>query len=42
MNMKIFEPFYLTHIDLCGPSSIKSIGGNKYILLIVDDFCRFT
>ena len=32
----------MLHIDLCGPSSIQSIGGNKYILVIVDDFSRFT
>ena len=28
-------------IDLCGPSAIESIGGNKYILVIVDDFSWF-
>lgn len=41
MNTKIVEPLELIHIDLCGPSSIESIGGNKYILVIFDDFSRF-
>ena len=41
MNTQIVEPLKLLHIDLCGPSSIESIGGNKYILVIVDDFSRF-
>ena len=42
INTKVVEPLKLLHIDLCGPSSIESIGGNKYILVIVDDFSRFT
>ena len=42
INTKVVEPLELLHIDLCGPSSIESIGGSKYILVIVDDFSRFT
>ena len=42
VNTKVIEPLELLHIDLCGPSAIESIGGNKYILVIVDDFSRFT
>ena len=38
INTTIVEPLELFHINLCGPSSIESIGGNKYILVIVDDF----
>ena len=38
LNTKVIEPLELLHIDLFGPSSIKSIGGSKYILVIVDDF----
>lgn len=38
MNNKIVEPLESLHMDLCGPSSIKSISGNKYILTIIDDF----
>ena len=29
INTKIIEPPELMHIDLCGPSTIKSICGNK-------------
>nr|XP_011459745.1 PREDICTED: uncharacterized protein LOC105350074 [Fragaria vesca subsp. vesca] len=32
----------LLHLDLVGPVETKSIGGRKYALVIVDDFCRFT
>ncbi|GKC95571.1 retrovirus-related pol polyprotein from transposon TNT 1-94, partial [Tanacetum coccineum] len=30
------------HMDLCGPMRVQSINGNKYILVIVDDYSRFT
>jgi transposase InsO family protein len=30
------------HIDLFGPIAYISIGGNKYGLVIVDDYSRFT
>ncbi|GJW53801.1 integrase, catalytic region, zinc finger, CCHC-type containing protein [Tanacetum coccineum] len=36
------EKFYLLHMDLCGPMRVQSIYGRKYILVIVDDFSRFT
>nr|GEX40634.1 hypothetical protein [Tanacetum cinerariifolium] len=36
------EKLYLLHIDLCGPMSVKSVNGKKYILVIVDDYSRFT
>ncbi|GJS60907.1 retrovirus-related pol polyprotein from transposon TNT 1-94 [Tanacetum coccineum] len=32
----------LLHMDLCGPMPIKSINGKKYILVIVDDYSRYT
>nr|GEU59544.1 hypothetical protein [Tanacetum cinerariifolium] len=32
----------LLHIDLCGPMQVASINGKKYILMIVDDYSRFT
>ncbi|GJT84112.1 retrovirus-related pol polyprotein from transposon TNT 1-94 [Tanacetum coccineum] len=32
----------LLHIDLCGPMRIVSINGKKYILVIVDDYSRYT
>ena len=42
MNTKVIELLELLHIDLCGPSTIESIGGNKYRHVIIDDFSRFT
>ncbi|GJZ68638.1 retrovirus-related pol polyprotein from transposon TNT 1-94 [Tanacetum coccineum] len=38
----IQEKLYLLHIDLCGPMRIKSINGKKCILVIVDEYLRFT
>jgi transposase InsO family protein len=31
----------LLHIDLCGPITPETSGGNKYFLLIVDDCTRW-
>nr|GEU80126.1 retrovirus-related Pol polyprotein from transposon TNT 1-94 [Tanacetum cinerariifolium] len=36
------EKLYLLHIDLCGPMRVTSVNGKKYILVIVDDYSRFT
>nr|GFA42701.1 putative ribonuclease H-like domain-containing protein [Tanacetum cinerariifolium] len=36
------EKLYLLHIDLYGPMHVESVNGKKYILLIVDDYSRFT
>nr|GEW25704.1 hypothetical protein [Tanacetum cinerariifolium] len=36
------EKLYLLHMDLCGPIHIESVNGKKYILVIVDDYSRFT
>ncbi|GKC49654.1 retrovirus-related pol polyprotein from transposon TNT 1-94 [Tanacetum coccineum] len=38
----IQEKLYLLHMDLCGPIKVQSINGRKYILVIIDDFSRFT
>ncbi|GJS13540.1 putative ribonuclease H-like domain-containing protein [Tanacetum coccineum] len=32
----------LLHIDLCGPMRVASINGKKYILVIVDNYSRYT
>ncbi|GJY83601.1 retrovirus-related pol polyprotein from transposon TNT 1-94 [Tanacetum coccineum] len=32
----------LLHIDLCGPLRVASINGKKCILVIVDDYSRYT
>ncbi|GKD98349.1 retrovirus-related pol polyprotein from transposon TNT 1-94, partial [Tanacetum coccineum] len=36
------EKLYLLHMDLCGPMRVASVNGKKYILMIVDDYYRFT
>ncbi|GJW11421.1 retrovirus-related pol polyprotein from transposon TNT 1-94 [Tanacetum coccineum] len=32
----------LLHMDLFGPSTVRSYGGNRYTLVIVDDYSRYT
>nr|GEW17693.1 retrovirus-related Pol polyprotein from transposon TNT 1-94 [Tanacetum cinerariifolium] len=36
------EKLYLLHMDLCGPVRVESVNRKKYILVIVDDYSRFT
>nr|GFA73035.1 retrovirus-related Pol polyprotein from transposon TNT 1-94 [Tanacetum cinerariifolium] len=36
------EKLYLLHMDLCGPMRVESVNGKKYILVMVDDYSRFT
>nr|GEU62781.1 retrovirus-related Pol polyprotein from transposon TNT 1-94 [Tanacetum cinerariifolium] len=38
----IIEVLHTLHMDLCRPMRVQSINGNKYILVIVDDYSRFT
>ncbi|GKA36607.1 retrovirus-related pol polyprotein from transposon TNT 1-94 [Tanacetum coccineum] len=32
----------LIHMDLCGPMRVEFINGKKYILVIIDDYSRYT
>ncbi|GJS11980.1 retrovirus-related pol polyprotein from transposon TNT 1-94 [Tanacetum coccineum] len=32
----------LLHMDLCAPMRVASVNGKKYILVIIDDYSRFT
>ncbi|GJV32001.1 retrovirus-related pol polyprotein from transposon TNT 1-94 [Tanacetum coccineum] len=36
------EKLYLLHMDLCGPMRVANVNGKKYILVIVNDYSRFT
>ncbi|GJT14569.1 retrovirus-related pol polyprotein from transposon TNT 1-94 [Tanacetum coccineum] len=36
------EKLYLLHMDLCGPMRVASINEKRYILVIVDNYSRFT
>ncbi|GKB30719.1 retrovirus-related pol polyprotein from transposon TNT 1-94 [Tanacetum coccineum] len=38
----IMEVLHTLHMDLCGPMRVQSINGKKYILVILDDYSRFT
>ena len=36
------RPLELLHMDLVGPARVKSLGGNLFSLVVVDDYSRFT
>ncbi|KAI3758667.1 hypothetical protein L6452_06238 [Arctium lappa] len=36
------RPLQMLHVDLCGPISVQSLGGKKYILVLIDEFSRYT
>nr|GEZ86337.1 retrovirus-related Pol polyprotein from transposon TNT 1-94 [Tanacetum cinerariifolium] len=36
------QRLHLLHMDLCGPMRITNINGKRYILVIVDDYSRYT
>ena len=36
------RPLKLLHLDLMGPTRTKSLGGKRYIMVVVDNFTRYT
>ena len=36
------RPLELLHLDLMGPTRTESFGGKRYIIVVVDDFTRYT
>jgi hypothetical protein len=38
----IMEVLHTLHMDLCGPMRVQSINGKKFVLVIFDDYSRFT
>ncbi|GJT18745.1 retrovirus-related pol polyprotein from transposon TNT 1-94 [Tanacetum coccineum] len=36
------KPLYLLYMDLCGPMRVESINGKQYVLVVVDDYSRYT
>ena len=36
------HPAELLHMDIVGPSRVRSVGGKSYILVVVDDFLRYS
>ena len=41
-SVKFTEPGELTHVNLWGKYNVKSIHGNSYYLLLIDDASHFT
>nr|GEU74711.1 retrovirus-related Pol polyprotein from transposon TNT 1-94 [Tanacetum cinerariifolium] len=36
------KPLYLLYIDLCGPMRVESINGKRHVLVVFDDYSRYT
>nr|GEU43427.1 hypothetical protein [Tanacetum cinerariifolium] len=36
------KPLYLLHMDLCGPMRVQRINRKRYVLVVVDDYSRYT
>ena len=36
------RPLELLHLDLMGPTRTESLGGKRFIIVVVDDFTRYT
>nr|GEX09434.1 retrovirus-related Pol polyprotein from transposon TNT 1-94 [Tanacetum cinerariifolium] len=36
------QRLHLLHMDMCGPMRVASINGKRYVLVIVDDYSRYT
>ncbi|KAI3771637.1 hypothetical protein L6452_02803 [Arctium lappa] len=36
------RPLHMLHVDLCGPISVQSPAGKKFILVLIDEFSRYT
>nr|GEZ47200.1 hypothetical protein [Tanacetum cinerariifolium] len=42
LNPSSKRQLQLLHMDLCGPMRVTSINGKRYVLVIVDDYSRYT
>ena len=40
-SVQTSRPLELLHINLMGPARVQSLGGKKYIRVVVDDFTRY-
>nr|GEY37467.1 integrase, catalytic region, zinc finger, CCHC-type, peptidase aspartic, catalytic [Tanacetum cinerariifolium] len=36
------KSLYLLHMDLCGPMHVESMNGKRYVLVVVNDYSRYT
>ncbi|GKD66696.1 retrovirus-related pol polyprotein from transposon TNT 1-94 [Tanacetum coccineum] len=42
LGHNLFSRLHLLHIDLCGLIRVENINGKRYVLVIVDDYSRYT
>ena len=42
IDVQTSRPLELLHIDLMGPARVLSLSGKRYILVVMDDFTRYT
>jgi transposase InsO family protein len=42
LHMDTVSPGQLLHMDTIGPSRVRSMGGKWYVLVIVDDYSRYS
>ena len=42
IEVQTSRPLELLHINLMGLAKVQSLGGKRYILVVVDDFTRYT
>jgi hypothetical protein len=40
-TVMIEQPEHLLHMDIIGPSRVRSMGGKWYVLVIVDDYSHY-
>ena len=40
-KVQTLRPLELLHINLISPARVQSLGGKRYILVVVDDFTRY-
>ena len=41
-NHRYSQPLDLIHVDVWGPALVQSSNGDKYFLILIDDFSLFT
>nr|GEY18238.1 hypothetical protein [Tanacetum cinerariifolium] len=42
MDFALNKPLYFPYMDLCGPIHVESINRKRYVLVVVDDYSRYT
>nr|GFA61482.1 hypothetical protein [Tanacetum cinerariifolium] len=42
LTVSLKRRLHLLHMELCGPMRVASINGKRYVLVIIDDYSRYT